>query len=73
MLQNVGGSEWARSQNRLCGWRCKEWHGLHESSYCYFKVYAGTRNLKLEDYVVYAAALSQVSDGVRVGLALATA
>jgi len=21
-------------------------HGLHESSYCYFKVYTGTRNLK---------------------------
>ena len=21
------------------------WHGLHESSYCYFKVYAGTRTL----------------------------
>jgi len=27
-------------------WRCKDWHGLHESSYCYFRVYAGTRNLK---------------------------
>ena len=27
-------------------WRCKDWHGLHESSNCYFKVYAGTRNLQ---------------------------
>jgi len=25
--------------------RCKDWHGLHESSYCYFRVSAGTRNL----------------------------
>ena len=37
-LQNVGGSEWVRSQNRLGAWRRKDWHGLHESSYCYFKV-----------------------------------
>ena len=44
-LQNVGGSEWAWSQNRLSAWRCKDWHGLHESSYCYFKVCAGTHNL----------------------------
>ena len=40
VLQNVGESEWVRSQNRLWAWRCKDWHGLHESSYCYFKVYA---------------------------------
>ena len=46
MLQNVGGSEWVRSRNQLCAWRCKGWHGLHESSYCYFRVYAGTRNIK---------------------------
>ena len=26
--QNMGGSEWVRSQNRLCAWRCKDWHGL---------------------------------------------
>ena len=45
-LQNVGGSEWVRSQKRLGAWRRKDWHGLHESSYCYFKVYMGTRNLK---------------------------
>jgi len=44
-LQNVGGSEWVRSQNRLCVWRCKDWHRLHEFSCCYFKVYEGTRNL----------------------------
>jgi len=37
-LQNVGGSEWVRSQNRLVAWRCKDWHGLHESSYCYLPV-----------------------------------
>ena len=46
VLQNVGGSEWVRSQKRLGAWRRKDWHGLHESSYCYFKVYVGTRNLK---------------------------
>jgi len=46
VLQNVGGSEGVRSQNQLCAWRCKDWHALHESSYCYFSVYAGTRNLK---------------------------
>ena len=45
VLQNVGGSEWVRSQKRLGAWRRKDWHGLHESSYCYFKVCAGTRNL----------------------------
>ena len=45
VFQNVGGSEWVRSQNQLCAWRCKDWHALHESSYCYFSVYAGTRNL----------------------------
>ena len=47
-LQNVGGSEWVRSQNRLCAWRCTDWNRLHESSYCYFKVYEGARNLKSE-------------------------
>jgi len=47
VLQNVGGSEWVRSQKRLSAWRRKDWHGLHESSYCYFKVYVGTRNLKI--------------------------
>ena len=31
VLQNVGGSEWDRSQKRLSGWRSKNWHGLHES------------------------------------------
>jgi len=41
----VGGSEWVRSQKRLGAWRRKDWHELHESSYCYFKVYVGTRNL----------------------------
>ena len=25
----------------------KDWHGLHESSYCYFKVHAGTRKLNV--------------------------
>ena len=50
VLQNVGRSEWARSQNRLSAWWCKDWHGLHESSYCYFKVYAGTRNLNVLMY-----------------------
>jgi len=46
-LQNVGGSEWVRSQNLLSAcWR-KDRQGLHESSYCYFKAYAGTRNLKV--------------------------
>ena len=30
---------------RLSAQRRKDWHGLHESSYCHFKVYAGTRNL----------------------------
>ena len=43
--QNVGRSEWVRSQKRLSAWWCKDLHGLHESSYCYFKVYTGTRNL----------------------------
>ena len=33
--QNVGGSEWVRSQNWPCAWPCKDWHGLHESSYCF--------------------------------------
>ena len=46
-LQNVGGSEWVRSQKRLGAWRRKDWHGLHESSHCYFRVYAGTRNLNV--------------------------
>jgi len=32
--------------NRL---QCKDWHGLHESSYCYRMTYTGTRNLKLYD------------------------
>ena len=44
ILQNVGGSEWVQSQKRLSAWQCKDWHGLHESSY--FKVYTGTLNLK---------------------------
>jgi len=48
VLQNVGGSEWVRSQKRLGAWRRKDWHGLHKSSYCYFKEYVGTCNLKLE-------------------------
>jgi len=38
-LQNVSGSEWVRSQNCLCAWQCKDWHGLHESSCCYFSMY----------------------------------
>ena len=50
MLQNVGGSEWVQFQNQLGAWWCKDWHGLHESSYCYFKVYVGTRNLKADAY-----------------------
>ena len=33
-------------RNDLVLWRHKDWHGLHESSYCYFKEYVGTRNLK---------------------------
>ena len=46
VLQNVGRSEWVRSQKRLSAqWR-KDWHGLHESSYRYFEVNVGTRNLK---------------------------
>jgi len=45
VLQNVGGSEWVRSQNQLRAWRWKDRPGLYESSYCHFKVYAGTRNL----------------------------
>ena len=45
VLQNVGGSEWVWSQKRLIAWRRKDWHRLHGSSYCYFKVYAGTHNL----------------------------
>ena len=45
VLQNVGGSEWVRSQKRLSFWRRKYRHRLHESSYCYFKVYAGTLTL----------------------------
>ena len=40
-------------KNRLGGWRCKDWHGLHESSYCYFEVYAGTRNLKTADFFIF--------------------
>ena len=50
VLQSVGGSEWVRSQNQLCAWQCKDRHGLHESSYCYFGVYAGTRNLNIPQY-----------------------
>ena len=46
VLQNVGGSEWVRSQKRLSAWQSKNWSGLHESGYSCFKVYAGTRNLK---------------------------
>jgi len=45
-VTKCGHVEWVRSQNWLCAWRCKDWHGLHESSYCYFKVYASTHNLK---------------------------
>jgi len=56
----ITGSKWLWSQKRLNAWWCKDWHGLHESSYFYFKVsgahclldvllkvYAGTSNLKL--------------------------
>ena len=46
-VTKCGGSEWVWFQNWLCAWRCKDWHGLHESSYCYFKVYAGTCNLNV--------------------------
>jgi len=46
VLQNIGGSEWVPSQKQLSAWWHKDWHGLHESSYCYLKVYAGTHNLK---------------------------
>ena len=46
ILQNLGKFEWVRSQKWLSAWQCKDWHGLHESSYHYFKVYAGTCNLK---------------------------
>jgi len=35
VLQNVGGSERVQSQKWLSAWRCKDWHGLHESSYCF--------------------------------------
>ena len=41
-----GQTEWAQSQKRLGAWRCKDWHGLHESSYCYLKIYMGTRNFE---------------------------
>ena len=37
-LINVGRSEWVRSQKRLGALRRKDWHGLRESSYCYFEV-----------------------------------
>ena len=47
VLQNVGGSGWVQSQKWLSAWWRKDWHGLHESSYCYFKEYAGTVTLKL--------------------------
>jgi len=36
VLQNVGRSERVPSQKRLGAWRRRDWHGLHESSYCYF-------------------------------------
>ena len=29
-----------QSQKRLSAWRCKDWHRLHESCYCHFKIYA---------------------------------
>ena len=45
----MGGSEWVRSQKLLGAWRRKDWHGLHESSYCYFKVYAGTGTVTLNN------------------------
>ena len=47
VLQNVGRSECVRSQKRLSALRRKDWHGLHEPSYCYLSVYVGTRNLNL--------------------------
>ena len=33
--------EWVRSQKRrrLSPWRCKDWDGLHESSYCYLAIH----------------------------------
>ena len=34
-----------RTNLELGGVRISDWHGLYESSYCYFRVYAGTRNL----------------------------
>jgi len=57
----VGRSEWVRSQKQLSAWQRKDWHGLHESSYCYFKVYAGTHTLKFTlpgCWVMWGALLS---------------
>ena len=41
--QNVGSFE---SQKQLSAECCKDWQGLHESGYCYLKIYVGTHNLK---------------------------
>ena len=35
----IDGYEWVRIQHRLCTRRGKNWHGLHEGSYCYCMVY----------------------------------
>ena len=50
ILQNEGGSETLNGfdpRNDLVLGGIRIGHGLHESSYCYFKVYAGTFNLNL--------------------------
>ena len=53
---------WAvRSQKRLSAWQHKDWHGLHESSYCYFKVYMGTRNLNIHIFILHTFLVSSFS------------
>ena len=37
----------------LSAWLCKDWHGLHESSYCYFKIYVGTCKLNALAAILY--------------------
>ena len=46
---NVAGSKQVRAQHRLRARQCKDWHGLHESSYCYHMTYVGTCNPKQQD------------------------
>jgi len=50
ILQNEGGSETLNGfdpRNDLVLGGIRIGHGLHESSYCYFKVYVGTFNLNI--------------------------